>query len=124
MSDTRMPLSGMSAVKLALMAKQMRAQTAQALRSDPIAIVGIGCRLPGGANTPESLWRLLCDGVETAREVPSDRWNVDAWYDPDLSATAKTVTKKGSFLDRIDSCGRGSDCLQHSSFRGQGRSRS
>ena len=102
MNDTRMPVSGMSAVKLALMAKQMRAQSAQALRSDPIAIVGMGCRLPGGANTPEGLWRLLCDGIETAREVPSDRWKVDAWYDPDLSATAKTVTKRGSFLDHID----------------------
>ena len=97
-----MPPSGTSAVKLALIAKQMRTRAAPALRSDPIAIVGIGCRLPGGANTPESLWRLLCDGVETAREVPSDRWNVDAWYDPDLSAIAKTVTKRGSFLDRID----------------------
>jgi acyl transferase domain-containing protein len=101
-NHTRTPLSGMSAVKLALMARQTRAQAAQALRSDPIAIVGMGCRLPGGANTPESLWRSLCDGVQTAREVPSDRWNGDAWYDPDLSATAKTVTKRGSFLDHID----------------------
>ncbi len=97
-----MPVSGMSAVKLALMAKQMRAQAARTLRSDPIAIVGMGCRLPGGANTPDSLWRLLCDGIETGREVPSDRWKVDAWYDPDVSATAKTVTKRGSFLDHID----------------------
>ncbi len=102
MSDTPLPLSGMSAVKLALMAKQMRAQAARALRSDPIAIIGMGCRLPGGADTPESLWRLLRDGIETAREIPSDRWNGGAWYDPDLSASAKAVTKRASFLDRID----------------------
>jgi acyl transferase domain-containing protein len=102
MSDKTMPLSEMSAIKLALMAKQMRAQAAGVFRSDPIAIVGMGCRLPGGVNDPEALWHLLRDGVETVREVPRDRWSGDAWYDPDLSATAKIVTKRGSFLDRID----------------------
>ena len=64
----------MSAIKLALMAKQMRAQAAQALQADPIAIVGMACRLPGGADTPDRFWQLLCDGVCTVREVPTDRW--------------------------------------------------
>jgi acyl transferase domain-containing protein len=97
-----MPFSRMSAVKLALVAKQARAQAAQTLRSTPIAAVGMGCRLPGGVDTPQRLWRLLRDGTETTREVPADRWNGEAWYDPDLSTAAKTVTRRGSFLDRID----------------------
>jgi acyl transferase domain-containing protein len=91
-----------SAVKLALMARQARAETAPALRADPIAITGMGCRLPGGADTPDRFWQLLCAGAETAGTVPPDRWDADAWYDPDLATAGKTVTRRGSFLDRID----------------------
>ena len=49
---------------------------------EPIAIVGIGCRFPG-ADGPEAFWRLLRDGLEAVGEVPADRWDVDAYYDPD-----------------------------------------
>ena len=84
------------------MAKQVRAQAEQVLRADPIAIVGMACRVPGGGDTPAQFWQLLRNGVDTVREVPADRWDGDAWYDPDLSATAKSATKWGGFLDRID----------------------
>ena len=62
----------------------------------------MACRVPGGGDTPAQFWQLLRDGVDTVREVPADRWDGDAWYDPDLSATAKSATKWGGFLDRID----------------------
>src|SRR6478672_2021350 len=52
-------------------------------KSEPIAIVGMGCRFPGGADTPEAFWRLLHDGVDAVREVPGDRWPLEAFYDPD-----------------------------------------
>jgi acyl transferase domain-containing protein/NADPH:quinone reductase-like Zn-dependent oxidoreductase len=91
-----------SAIKLALMAKQERAQTERILRADPIAIVGMGCRAPGGADTPERLWQQVCSGVDAIREIPVDRWNGEAWYDPDPSAPARASTKWGGFLDRID----------------------
>ncbi len=102
MTDTQDPFAGASALKLALMARQARAQAARVLQADPIAIIGMGCRLPGNADTPERFWQLLLDRTETVRAIPGDRWDGDAWYDPDPSATAKTATKAGSFIDRID----------------------
>ena len=92
----------MSAVKLALMAKQMRAQAETALRADPIAIIGMACRVPGDGDTPELLWKQICAGVDAVREIPPDRWDGNAWYDPDLSASGKSATKWGGFLGRID----------------------
>jgi acyl transferase domain-containing protein/NADPH:quinone reductase-like Zn-dependent oxidoreductase len=102
MNDMPTPFADVSALKLALMAKQVRAQAVQALQADPIAIVGMACRLPGGADTPDRFWRLMRDSACVVREVPPGRWNGDAWYDPDLSTAGKTVTKSGCFLDRID----------------------
>jgi acyl transferase domain-containing protein len=95
-------LQQLSAVKLALMAQQMRAQSEALMRADPIAIVGMGCRFPGGADSPEAFWQVLVDGVDAVREVPADRWDADALYDPDASAPGKSATKWGGFIDRID----------------------
>lgn len=47
-------------------------------RSEPIAIVGVGLRLPGGAHNEASLWRMLAEGVDTVTEIPKERWDVDA----------------------------------------------
>ncbi|MBX3611469.1 MAG: type I polyketide synthase [Hydrogenophaga sp.] len=95
-------LGGLSAVKLALMAQQVRAQSEAVLKADPVAIVGMGCRFPGGADTPEAFWDLLANGVDAVRAVPPDRWDAKSLYDPDPSAPAKAVTQWGGFLDRID----------------------
>ncbi|TXC66107.1 hypothetical protein FSC37_09690 [Piscinibacter aquaticus] len=72
------------------------------LRADPIAIVGMGCRLPGGVVDAESFWRLLRDGVDAVREAPQDRWDVAGLFDPDPSAPGKMATRWGGFLDSID----------------------
>src|SRR5918998_1662698 len=69
---------------------------------DPIAIIGIGCRLPGGANSPEAFWRLLRDGVDAITEVPEDRWNLRAFYDPDPAKPGKTYTRWGGFIEGVD----------------------
>jgi myxalamid-type polyketide synthase MxaB len=71
-------------------------------RTEGIAIVGAGCRFPGGATDMDSYWRLLRDGVDAVREVPRTRWDVDAYYDPDPTAPAKTATRHGAFLDEVD----------------------
>ncbi|MBV8317834.1 MAG: AMP-binding protein, partial [Planctomycetaceae bacterium] len=68
---------------------------------DRIAIIGIGCRFPG-ADGPEAFWRLLRDGLEAVGEVPADRWDVDAYYDPDPRAPGKLNTRRGGFLDQVD----------------------
>ncbi|XXX76158.1 SDR family NAD(P)-dependent oxidoreductase [Sorangium sp. So ce134] len=69
---------------------------------EAIAIVGMGCRYPGGARDLAGFWRLLEQGADAMREVPKERWDIDAYYDPDPDAPGKTVTRRGAFLDDID----------------------
>ena len=57
--------------------------------SEPIAIVGMACRFPGGATSPAEFWRLLSGSVDAIGEVPADRWDVDAYYDPDPATPGK-----------------------------------
>ena len=69
---------------------------------EPIAIVGIGCRFPGGADTPETFWRLLRDGVDAITEIPKDRFDLDAFFDPRPATPGKGSTRYGGFLPDID----------------------
>ncbi|MBX6769568.1 MAG: polyketide synthase, partial [Actinomadura rubrobrunea] len=70
--------------------------------AEPIAIVGIGCRFPGGADDPRSFWELLCEGRDAVTEVQSDRWNADEFWADDPSAPGKTTTRWGGFLKGVD----------------------
>ncbi|MBT6274398.1 MAG: acyltransferase domain-containing protein, partial [Chromatiales bacterium] len=78
------------------------AATSTASQLEPIAIVGMGCRLPGGVNTPEGFWELLASGRDVLRDIPSSRWDVDAYYDPDISVPGKMYVRQGHYLDDID----------------------
>lgn len=69
--------------------------------AEPIAVVGIGCRFPG-SDGPEAYWQLLRNGVDAIGEVPKERWDVDAFYDPDPDAPGKIYTRHGGFLDCVD----------------------
>lgn len=97
-------ISGLSRERLALLAMdlQERLEEARGRRTEPLAVVGLGCRFPGGANSPEAFWRLLAEGRDAIREVPPDRWDVDAYYDPDPDAPGKMATRWGGFLDEVD----------------------
>ena len=64
--------------------------------------MGIGCRFPGGVVDPASYWKLLRDGVEAVREVPADRWDIDAYYDANPDTPGKMSTRRGGFLDNVD----------------------
>jgi 1-acyl-sn-glycerol-3-phosphate acyltransferase len=66
------------------------------------AIVGIGCRFPGGANSPEQFWQLLREGVEAISEVPPDRFDVDSVFDPDPARKGTMYTRRGGFVEEID----------------------
>ena len=65
----------------ALKETKTRLEALERQRDEPIAIVGMACRFPGGVNDLESYWRLLYDGVNAIGETPPDRWDVDAFYD-------------------------------------------
>ena len=77
-----------------------RLQALEAARAEPIAILGLSCRFPG-APTPEAFWQLLRDGVDAVREIPKDRWDIDAYYDPDPDAPGKMYTRYGGFLGDV-----------------------
>ncbi|MET0792004.1 MAG: SDR family NAD(P)-dependent oxidoreductase, partial [Polyangiaceae bacterium] len=75
---------------------------AERARTEAVAVVGIGCRFPGGADSPEAYWELLLDGVDAVTEVPKDRWDADAYFDPDPDAVGKSYTKWGGFIGQVD----------------------
>jgi len=70
--------------------------------NEPIAIVGMACRFPGGANTPEDFWQLLQQGKEAIDLIPETRWSLDDYYDPNPDTPNKTPVRHGAFIDDID----------------------
>ena len=97
--------SELSQLKRALVAlKEMRSRldAVEKARTEPIAVIGMGCRFPGGANSPEAFWQLLQDGVDAVTEVPPSRWDRDALYSADPETPGKTNTRFGAFLANVD----------------------
>jgi acyl transferase domain-containing protein/acyl carrier protein len=70
---------------------------------EPIAIIGIGCRFPGGAHNPEQFWNVLAEGVDGIIDVPADRWDFRKFYDADKERIGKSHAKQAGFLQtRVD----------------------
>lgn len=91
-------MARLSPQKLSLL-KQAMAQSGK--MAEPIAVVGMGCRFAGATNLDE-YWQLIRDGRDTTREIPSTRWDVDAFFDPSGATPGKMTTRWGGFLDDID----------------------
>ena len=81
---------------------QARLDASERALRQPIAIVGAGCRYPGRIESPEALWHVVREGIDAVSEVPADRWDANAYYDPDPKAPGKMVTRRGGFLSQVD----------------------
>lgn len=81
---------------------QRRLDEYERARTEPIAIVGLGLRLPGGAVDADGYWEILSNGVDAVGEIPADRWNAADFYSEEPQQPGKMSTRWGGFLDRVD----------------------
>ena len=101
---TKPPTDYAALLKRALVAideLEARLAAAQRASTEPVAIVGLACRFAAGADSPQSFWGLLANGVDAVTEVPRERWDMDALFDPNPDAIGKTYSRWGSFLDNV-----------------------
>lgn len=104
MSSTPLDTDPVAQLKRALAAlKEMRArlEAVEQARTEPIAVIGMGCRFPG-ADSPAAFWELLANGIDAISEVPADRWDIDSLYDPDPTTPGKMSTRNGGFVSQVD----------------------
>ncbi|MBL8341594.1 MAG: SDR family NAD(P)-dependent oxidoreductase [Rubrivivax sp.] len=92
-------LSPLKRAFLALEAAQAKVARLEQAAREPIAIVGIGCRLPGGADDAAGFWRLMGDGVDASSRIPADRWDAEATFDADPAVPGRIATQRGGFLN-------------------------
>ncbi len=95
-------LSPLKRAFLALEDAQSRLAAMERAAREPIAIIGLGCRVPGGGNDATSFWNLMRDGVDAIGPVPAERWDMDDLYDPDPEVPGRIATRSGGFIGPVD----------------------
>lgn len=73
----------------------------QTTQRQPLALVGLGCRFPGGIRDPESLWQLLASGGSAISDVPRDRWHIDRYFHEDPNSSGHMTARRGGFVDQL-----------------------
>jgi acyl transferase domain-containing protein len=104
MTDSSEETEVLSPTKRALLAlKQMQAklEALESAKYEPIAIIGMSCRFPGGADCPAAFWQLLHEGIDAIDRIPSDRWNIQDYYDSDPKAPGKMYVRDGGFVPHL-----------------------
>ncbi|MFZ2176738.1 MAG: SDR family NAD(P)-dependent oxidoreductase [Rhodococcus sp. (in: high G+C Gram-positive bacteria)] len=100
MADQAKLLDYLKRVTADLYQAREKLREAEGVSREPIAVIGIGCRFPGGVRSPQDLWRLVESGSDTVSEFPAERgWGLAELYDPKAEQAGKTYTVQGSFLD-------------------------
>jgi len=104
MTDFLDRISKLSPKRLALLALELNEKLEDANRRarEPIAVVGMACRFPGHSDDPERFWEMLRDGRDAIVDVPADRWDAKAWFDPDPDAPGRMSVTTGGFLQNVD----------------------
>jgi acyl transferase domain-containing protein len=74
----------------------------KSIHTEPIAIVGMAMRLPGKIKNADDLWNVLVNGIDCIEEIPANRWDKDALFDPDPNAPGKLYVKEGGFIEDIE----------------------
>lgn len=94
-------LSPLQRAAVALEQMQSRLDAIESAQTEPIAIIGMSCRFPGAKNL-DTYWQLLRNGVDAITEVPPERWDINAYFDPDPEVPGKIYTRYGGFVPQID----------------------
>jgi acyl transferase domain-containing protein len=105
MSDRALPIDYPSRLKQALrVVRGLQSELAETRRArvEPIAVVGVGCRFPGGIDSPEAYWKALREGMDATSEVPASRWSLDAYFDANPEVPGKMYARYGGFLEQVD----------------------
>jgi acyl transferase domain-containing protein/protein-L-isoaspartate O-methyltransferase len=103
-SDFLSRISKLTAKQLMLLADELntRVEMLGKEAAQPLAVIGLGCRFPGGADSPDRFWEMLINGRDGLREVPPDRWDLERYFDEDPDKPGKMNTRWGGFLESID----------------------
>lgn len=96
-------LSPLKQALLVIERLEARVKHAEAAAHEPIAVLGMGCRFPGGADDPHGFWEVLRAGRDATQEVPRARWNIDDWYAADPDTPGKMYIRRGGFLEDVAS---------------------
>ncbi|MFN6560887.1 MAG: type I polyketide synthase [Nostoc sp. ChiSLP01] len=103
MSDyTSQTLTSSERILQALLQARTQLEAVEQKKTEPIAIIGMGCRFPGGVQNPQAYWDLLSNGVDAIAPIPTERWDVNRCYHPDPDAPGKMYVRNGGFIDRVD----------------------
>ncbi|MGZ9224710.1 MAG: type I polyketide synthase, partial [Anaerolineales bacterium] len=102
LSEEQNELNSLKQALAAVKKARARLDVIEKSQREPIAIIGMSCRFPGAANSPEAFWRLLETGTDAISQVPADRWNSADLYDSDPAMPGKMNSRWGGFIDQID----------------------